>query len=170
MTVATDTQTSRISQIIDELIVSYWMEIETVQNYLANSTNLTGIRADEIKESLEGDIQEELGHAQQLAQRIHTLGGVVPGSKQFKAGQDTLQPPEDSTDLVSVIMGVIDAEDGAVNQYRKIIELTEGYDYATQDLCIALMRDEQQHRREFVGYLAEFDKERAKQLEIPSWS
>jgi bacterioferritin len=47
--------------------------------------------------------------------------------------------------------------------------MTEGTDYATQDLCVDLMKDEQQHRREFVGYLAEYDKDRAKQLETPSW-
>lgn len=169
MTVAAQVDTSKMKEIIQELTVSYWMEIETVQNYLANSTNLDGIRAHEIRESLGEDIQEELGHAQQLAQRIHTLGGLVPGSFDFKPSQESLQPPEDTTDLVSVIMGVIDAEDGAIQQYRKIIEMTEGTDYATQDLCVDLMKDEQQHRREFVGYLAEYDKDRAKQLETPSW-
>ena len=34
-------------QIVKELIVSYWMELETIQNYIAASTNLTGIRAQE---------------------------------------------------------------------------------------------------------------------------
>lgn len=159
--------TDKTQQIIDELTVSYWTEIETVQNYLANSTNLDGVRAVEIRESLGDDIQEELGHAQRLAQRIHTLGGMVPGSKKFKANQDTLQPPADSTDVVAVIKGVIDAEEGAIAQYRKIIELTEGVDFGTQDMCIELMTDEQQHRREFVGFLAEYDKELAKKLERP---
>ncbi len=162
-------QPEKVNQIIEELTVSYWMELETVQNYIANSVNPDGIRAKEIKESLEKDIQEELGHAQQLAQRINTLGGTVPGSKEFRAGQDSLQPPEDSTDVVSIIKGVIEAEDGAIQQYRKIIELTEGADYATQDMAIALMADEQQHRREFVGYLYEYDKDLAKSLEDPSF-
>lgn len=152
-------------KIVDELIVSYWMEMETVQNYIANSTNLDGIRAKEIRESLAADIIAELGHAQRLAARIHTLGGQVPGSKAFKASQTSLQPPKDPTDVVSVIKGVIDAEQGAVVQYRKIIEMTEGADYATQDLAIELMADEQEHRREFVGFLAEYDKATARKLE-----
>jgi bacterioferritin len=109
---------ARTQQIIDELVVAYWAEIETVQNYLANSSNLDGVRAEEIKKSLAADITEEIGHAQQLAGRIRVLGGTVPGSKQFKATQDTLQPPADSTDVVSVIKGVMDAEEGAIAQYR----------------------------------------------------
>ncbi len=154
---------AKIDKVIDELIVSYWMEIETVQNYIANSTNLDGIRAKEIRESLGADVQEELGHAQRLAMRIHTLGGSVPGSKAFKARQDTLQPPDDSTDVLSVIMGVIDAEESAIEQYRKIVELTDGVDFATQDLAVELMGDEQEHRREFIGFLAEYDKQAAKE-------
>ncbi|NBB83158.1 MAG: rubrerythrin [Alphaproteobacteria bacterium] len=167
MTPPTIAEPQKLRQIVDQLIVSYWMEIETVQNYLACSVNPDGVRATEIKESLENDIQEELGHAQQIAQRIHTLGGTVPGSKDFNAGQDALQPPKDSTDVLSIIKGVIEAEDSAIEQYRKLIELTEGSDWVTQDMVIALMRDEQQHRREFVGYLAEYDKELAKKLESP---
>jgi bacterioferritin len=57
-----------------------------------------------------------------------------------------------------VIRGVIEAEDGAVNQYTKIIKLCEGADYVTQDLCIQLMGDEEEHRRTFVGFLTEYTK------------
>jgi len=155
---AFNADSEQVKQIVKELTVSYWMEIETVQNYLANSQNLDGVRAEEIKKSLAGDIQEELTHAQRLANRIRVLGGVVPGSKKFKAAQDSLQPPADSTDVVAVIKGVIEAEQGAIEQYSKIIELTDGIDFPSQDLCIELMSDEQDHRREFVGFLKEYEK------------
>lgn len=154
-TLASDKKNQKI---INELIVSYFMELETVMSYIANGQNLDGVRAMEIKESLTNDIQEELGHAQQLAGRIRVLGGAVPGSMEFKATQKSLQPPKESTDVVSVIKGVIDAEEGAIKQYQKIIDLTDGVDYATQDLCIALMADEQGHRREFTGFLKEYEK------------
>ena len=39
-------------QIVDELKVAYWMELETVTNYIANSINLDGVRAEEIKKAL----------------------------------------------------------------------------------------------------------------------
>ena len=74
-------------QIIEELTTAYWMEIETVTNYIANSINLDGVRAEEIKKALQADVQAELTHAQTLARRIKTLGGRVPGSGQFHAAQ-----------------------------------------------------------------------------------
>lgn len=148
----------KYKEIIKELQVAYWAEIETVMNYLCNSTNLDGVLAEEIKKSLAADIQEELGHAQLLAKRIKTLGGKVPGSQEFKATQASLQPPEDNTDVVSVIKGVIAAEEGAIEQYNKIIQVCDGVDYVTQDLAITTLGDEEEHRREFLGFLAEYEK------------
>jgi bacterioferritin len=146
------------AKIIAELKVAYWMEMETVMSYIANSTNLDGVRAEEIKKALAADVQAELGHAQILARRIKTIGGTVPGSKAFKAGQDALQPPEDTTDVISVIKGVIAAEDAAIAQYNKLIKLCDGVDYVTQDLCITSLADEEEHRRDFMGFLAEYEK------------
>jgi len=148
----------RTSEIVAALTVSYWMEMETIQNYLANSENLDGVRAEEIKKALAEDITEELGHAQQIAKRIRVLGGRIPGSMEFSASQKNLQPPRESTDVTTVIKGVIEAEEGAILQYRKIIDLCDGYDYATQDMCITLMENEESHMREFVGFLREYEK------------
>src|SRR5215213_10548569 len=86
-------------QLIQLLQQAYWMEIETVMSYIANSINPEGIRAQEVVESLQQDIQEELGHAQLFAARIKELYGVVPGSMEFKPEQSYLQPPEESTDV-----------------------------------------------------------------------
>ena len=143
-------------EIIYNLIKSYWMEIETVINYISNSINLNGVRAEEIKKSLALDVTEEIGHAQSLAKRIKELGGLVPGSADLKPVQSFLQTKEDTTDVVSVIEGVITAEDGAIKQYNKIIKLCDGLDYVTQDLCIRLLGMEESHRIEFVGFLKEY--------------
>ena len=48
---------------ISMLQTAYCMELETIMNYLANSVNLDGVRAEEIKKSLAADIAEELMHA-----------------------------------------------------------------------------------------------------------
>jgi bacterioferritin len=136
------------------------MEIETVMSYIANSVNPDGVRAREIAEALEEDVQEELGHAQRFAQRIKDLYGVVPGSLEFKAAQTSLQPPELQTDVVHVIKGVIEAEEGAIEHYNRIIEACEGIDYVTQDMVIEILGDEEGHRRLFEGFLREFQDRR----------
>ena len=146
-------------EIIAMLSKAYWMEIETVMNYITNSVNPDGVRAQEIIESLSEDVQEELGHAQQFAARIKELYGVVPGSLEFSAEQTFLQPPEHQTDIVHIIRGVIEAETGAIEHYNAIIEATDGVDPVTQDMVIAILRDEEGHRRLFEGFLREYEAE-----------
>ena len=138
---------------------AYWMEIETVMSYISASVNLDGVRAQEVRESLAEDVQEELGHAQRFADRIKELYGVVPGSEEFTAEQSFLQPPEHQTDVVHVIRGVIEAESGAIEHYTRVIEETEGIDPVTQDMVIEILRDEQGHRRLFEGFLREYEAE-----------
>ena len=149
--------TTETAEIVKELQVAYWGEIETVMNYIANSTNLDGVRAEEIKKALAADVTEELNHAQLLAKRIKTIGGEVPGSEAFASAQPFLQPPQKTTDVISVIRGVIAAEDAAIAQYKKLIALCDGVDYVTQDLCIQSLADEEEHRRAFIGYLKEYE-------------
>ena len=146
-------------EIIELLKQAYFMELETVINYVTNATNPDGVRAQEVKESLEEDIQEELTHARQFASRIKELYGVVPGSLDFTAEQRYLQPPEEQIDVVHVIKGVIEAETGAIEHYQRIVETTEGADPVTQDMVIEILRDEQGHRRLFEGFLREYEAE-----------
>ncbi len=157
--VLSESNRARREEIIALLEQAYWMEIETVMSYVAASVNPDGVRAAEIKESLQNDIAEELAHAQQFAARIKELYGTVPGSEQFEAAQSYLQPPAEPTDLTSVIKGVIDAERGAIDHYNKVIAACEDIDPVTEDMVIAILRDEQGHMREFEGFLKEYEAE-----------
>jgi bacterioferritin len=152
-----DDNTAQREEIIELLKKAYWMEIETVMSYIANSVNPDGIRAQEVVESLRDDVQEELGHAQQFAARIKELYGVVPGSLEFAAGQTFLQPPDRQTDTVHIIRGVIEAETGAIEHYNRIIEVTDGVDPVTNDMVVTILRDEEGHRRLFEGFLREYE-------------
>jgi bacterioferritin len=102
--------------IVELLTEAYWMEIETVMSYISASVNLDGVRAQEIRESLAEDVEEELGHARQFADRIK-------------------------------------------EHYTRIVEETDGVDPVTQDMVIAILRDEQGHRRLFEGFLREYEFE-----------
>jgi len=155
--ILSDEKAAEREQLIDLLKQAYWMELETVMSYIANSINPDGVLAQEIRESLQQDVQEELGHAQQFGARIKELYGVVPGSLEFAAEQSALQPPDHQTDIVHVIKGVIEAETGAIEHYNKIIEFCDDKDLVTQDMVIAILRDEEGHRRLFEGFLREFE-------------
>ncbi len=144
-------------RVIELLRTAYGDEIETVMNYQTNAIVLDGVRAEEIKESLQADIQEELGHAEQLGQRLKQLDARPPASGEFTASQESLQPPADSTDVLAVIRGVLDAEEDAIATYRSLIEAArDADDPVTEDLAITILADEEAHRTEFRGFEKEY--------------
>jgi bacterioferritin len=145
------------TEILALLERAYWMEMETVMSYVANAATVDGIRAEEVAEALSADVDEELGHARKFADRIKELYGTPPGSMAFTAEQSYLQPPADATDVIAVIRGVIAAEAGAIEHYTRIIETCDGVDWATQDMVIDILRDEEGHLRQFERYLREFE-------------
>jgi len=149
-----------MSEVTDLLKQAYQDEIETVMNYMTNSIVLDGVSAEEVKESLQQDIQEELGHAEQLGQRLKQLDDAPPGSAEFEASQHSLQPPADTTDVISVIEGVLEAEEGAIETYRSLVRAAEeADDPVTEDLAVTLLADEEAHRTEFRGFKKEYDRE-----------
>jgi bacterioferritin len=153
----------RNEALIAALSKAYNMELETVMNYIAISTNMDGVMAKHIKEELLADVAAELQHAQDIARRIKTIGGIVPGSKQLRMTQDALQTPADTTDIRAVINGVIAAEEAAIAQYKEIIKLAGDDDPVTADLATTALADEEEHRREFKGFLIELERGRLQQ-------
>lgn len=160
MATATHERSKSTNQTISALQKAYSMEMETVANYLANSVNLDGVRAEEIKKSLATDIQEELGHAQRIAHRIKQLGGFVPGPGELDFSSSHLNETAKTTNVEQVIRAVIEDEQAAIDHYKKIIRDTDGEDYVTQDLCISLLADEEEHRTQFEGFLKEYTSSR----------
>ena len=144
------------AEILALLERAYWMEMETVMSYVANAAALDGIRAEEVAEALDADVDEELGHARQFARRIKDLYGTPPGTFDMVHEQASLQPG-DPTDVVGVIRGVIEAEAGAIEHYNRIIEACDGVDWATQDMVVEILCDEEGHLRAFERYRREFE-------------
>ena len=144
-------------RVIELLQRAYGDEMETVMNYQTNAIVLDGVRAEEIKESLQQDIQEELTHARQLGDRLKQLGARPPSSAAFTARQDSLQPPEDSTDVLAVIRGVLDAESDAIETYRSLVAAaSEAGDPVTEDLAVTILADEEAHRTALRGFEKEY--------------
>ncbi|SFS74533.1 ferritin-like domain-containing protein [Halostagnicola kamekurae] len=136
---------------------AYLDELETVMNYLTNAIVLDGVHAEEVKASLEEDVDEELEHARLLGQRLKQLDQSPPGSEQFEAQQSSLQPPADTTNVQSVIDGVLEAEDDAIETYRSLLEAAQSAnDPVTEDVAVTILSDEEAHRSEFRGFEKEF--------------
>lgn len=146
-------------EVIDLLQEAYNDEIETVMNYLTNSVVLEGVSAEEIKESLRTDAkQEELQHAERIGDRLKELGSRPPASFDFEPKQDALQPPDDPGDILTVIDGVIEYENDAIDTYRSMIEAAQNADDpVTEDLAIEILGEEESHRSEFKSFRREYE-------------
>jgi bacterioferritin len=149
----------RAREIVTKLKKSYAMELESVQNYLANSIHLEGPQADEVKKALENALASELRHARRLASRIKILDGCVPGSLELPRDQHYLQPPINNRDSASVIRGALTATGAAIVHYQAIIRITDGLDYVTQDLLIELLAEEQERQGLFNQLLVRISSE-----------
>ena len=140
------------------LTEAYNDEVETVQNYLANAILLETVRGEAVAESLKEDIQEELGHAEELGYRLRYHGERPPASMDLEASQESLQPPEDLADVAAVIDGVIEAETDAIETYEELIDVAaEAGDHVTEDLAVELLADEQAHKAEFLSFKREYE-------------
>jgi bacterioferritin len=53
---------------------------------------------------------------------------------------------------------VTEAESGAIDFYNEIIDATESSDPVTNDMVIAILHDEEGHRRLFEGFLREYQE------------
>lgn len=147
------------NKVIEILRQAYNDELETIMNYLTNSYVLQGVSAEEIKDSLREDAEgEELAHAKRNAERLAELGAQPQGSFEFEPGQETLQPPEDGIDVLSVIDGVIEAEEDAIDTYRSLIEAArDADDPVTEDIAVDILGDEEGHLSEFRSFRREYE-------------
>jgi ferritin-like protein len=139
-----------VSEIVAELRASYATEIEIIEDYLANGTNLESTRAEAIRNLFDEEVQTALGHARRLAKRIKALEGRVPVSRELPRVQTDLRPPANTEDLGIALYDAIKSEDAAIARYERIIRLCDGHDFVTLDLVIELLVDERERRQRLV--------------------
>ncbi|MFW6017946.1 MAG: ferritin-like domain-containing protein [Halapricum sp.] len=144
-------------EVVDLLEQAYVDEVETVMNYLANAIYLETFDGEDVAEDLMEDVEEELGHAEELGYRLRYYGQVPPASMDFEPAQEMLQPPADSTDVEAVVDGVIEAEGEAIETYEALIDAAEeAGDPVTAGLATELLADEQAHKAAFLSIKKSF--------------
>jgi bacterioferritin len=138
------------ADVVELLIKAYYSELSTAMNYIAIVNNVEGFQGDTIRRLLENDIQEEIGHAITLAQRIRTLGFTVPSSGNFKAEEDSNAQSSLSVAAIlttNALSAIMKAEQEAMNLYKQIIDLTRDYDPVTADIVTTILAEEEEHFR-----------------------
>jgi bacterioferritin len=147
-------------EIADLLTQAYWMEVETVMNYIAASTSHDDARHLEIKSALTAGVEDEVEHAQRVGRRIQELYGVVLGAGNVSIELEHSLPPGRTGDLATIIETIVAAETAAIRHYAKIRRATARIDQATNAIAIEILRDEQRHLRAFESYRRRYRAER----------
>jgi bacterioferritin len=139
-----------VSEIVTELRSSYATEIQIIEDYLANASNLEGERAEAVRNLFNEEVQTALGHARRLAKRIKALEGTVPGSRELLRVQADLRSPANIDNPDIALLDAIKSEDAAIARYERIIRLCDGHDFVTLDLVIELLIDERERRQRLI--------------------
>ena len=139
-------------QIVELLTQAYWMEIETVKNYIAASISDDGVGDLKLKAALVAGAEEEGRHAQRLGRRIHELHSAVARAGGLTIDHEYLQPLGRHRDIVTTLEAIVAAEMNAIQHYSRIRQAAGQIDEATSAMVGEILRDEQRRLRLFKAY------------------
>lgn len=117
-------------------------EIGVSVQYMWQHVMALGMKSPEIKDIFEDIAIEEMKHAEKIAERLFYLGGV-PTSKPT--------PIKVGGSLEEMIESDLQAEDEAIEMYRKIIDMaSEREDSTTRLLFEEILTAEEEHKHTFA--------------------
>jgi bacterioferritin len=104
------------TQLIDQLNEALNREISTAVRYMLQSSAIQGVRNEPLRNMYREEVQDEMDHAQYLADKIVMLGGTPQSNPDFKP------LPEDVSRMIDNDLA---AEQDDVAHYKKLAALAE---------------------------------------------
>ncbi len=147
-----------VDELIEDLKRAYCDEWIAYYYYLYAAQNASGKGSPMIANELKKIAEEELEHADELAERIAQLGSEPPrnfGGLMEKANCPKVDLPEDLSDLDGIIIAVIEGERCALGVYDKILKKIGAYykEPTTFHLIRHIMDEELEHEETFENLL-----------------
>ncbi len=122
-------------------------EIQVSVQYMWQHVSWSGVKAFAVKDELKAIAIAEMKHAEQIAERLVTLGGV-PTTKP--------EPIFVGKKLKDMLRQDVKDEEGAVALYRLIVsEAAKTGDVTTRKMMESILGDEEDHLATFTGILEE---------------
>ena len=127
-------------------------ELVCVLRYRRHHFTADGLDSPKIAEEFMVHANEELGHADRLAERIVQLGGKPDFNPKGLLDRSHADYDE-SADLNAMIRSNLVSERVAVESYRQMIELIGDKDSTTRRLLEDILADEEEHADELSDWL-----------------
>ncbi len=140
-----------IIKLLNDSLATEWV---CVLRYRRHHFTAQGLASPKIAEEFLVHANEELAHADRLAQRIVQLGGEPDFSPDSLTGRSHAGY-DDSTSLKDMIRANLVAERVAIEIYSQTIALIGDKDSTTRRLLEDILSDEQAHAEELTDWLAD---------------
>lgn len=127
-------------------------ELVCVLRYRRHHFTADGLDSPKIAEEFMVHANEELGHADRLAERIVQLGGQPDFNPKGLLDRSHADY-DDSADLQAMIRSNLVSERVAVESYRQMIDLIGDKDSTTRRLLEDILADEEEHADELSDWL-----------------
>lgn len=128
-------------------------ELVCVMRYRRHHYTADGLASPKIAEEFLVHANEELAHADRLAERIVQLGGE-PDFNPAGLLERSHADYDEAKDLNAMIKANLIAERVAVESYRQMIDLVADKDSTTRRLLEDILADEEEHADELKDWLA----------------
>ncbi len=128
-------------------------EITCVLRYRRHYFTVDGVTSPAIKEEFLVHANEELAHADKIAERIVQLGGepdLNPATLHVRSHADY----DESTTLNAMIKANLIAERVAIETYRQMVQLIGDQDPTTKGMLEQILAQEEEHADELKDWLA----------------
>lgn len=138
-----------ICKLLNAALATEWV---CVLRYRRHHFTAKGISSPSIADEFMVHAEEEMGHADKLAERIVQLGGL-PEFDPDKLTSLSHAEYDDSEDLQSMIKANLVAERIAVETYRQMISIIGDKDPTTKVILQNILADEEEHADELSDWL-----------------
>lgn len=149
----TDNYPSNRDSIIQVLNDALATEIVCVLRYRRHYYMASGIRAEIVADEFLAHSNQELSHADKLAQRIAQLGGS-PDFNPLTLDDRSHARYHSGTDLAEMIHENLLAERVAVENYRELIRAIGNTDPVTRCMLETILADEEEHAEDMSALLS----------------
>ena len=140
-------------EVLKQLNEALATELVCVLRYRRHHYTADGLASPAIAQEFMVHANEELGHADRLAQRIVQLGGEPDFNPEGLLARGHADYDE-SRDLTAMIRANLVAERVAVESYRQMIAMLTDKDSTTRRLLEDILADEEKHADELKDWLA----------------
>ncbi len=141
-----------VEELIKLLNRAYADEWLAYYQYYIEEKVVKGIMKDAAITELNQHAQDELRHADMVAQRILQLGGtpLLNPKEWFVHTNCGYEEPKDFN-VVAILEDAIKGEQCAIKTYSEILEVTRNKDIVTYDIVSQILADEVEHEEDLVA-------------------